>query len=144
MLKRRATSKRQEILNRTICVDSVIFSVFRRAEKPRGTAAYLESRSWLELRGQATEPLGEVHCFVVSLHLDDREEPGSALPPSVGAILSVKPEVHAVIGIERESFDRIWALATSKELRYCWLAFTRPVRRSALIVSASFSNQVEE
>jgi hypothetical protein len=41
-------------------------------------------------------------------------------------------------------FDRVWALATSGQLRYCRLALTEPRRRSALIVSVSFSKEAEE
>lgn len=144
MRKQRLGRKRQEILSRTIRVDSVRMSVFRRAEKPRGAAPYLESCPSIEIRGEADEPLGDIRRFVVNLYPDDSNELGSALPPSVGAIIGVKPEVQAVIRIDSESFDRVWSLAISKELRYCWLAFTRPVRRSGLIVSASFSNEVEE
>ena len=38
----------------------------------------------------------------------------------------MKPRIQAVIGLPTVHFDRVWALATSGFLRYCWMAFTEP------------------
>jgi hypothetical protein len=52
--------------------------------------------------------------------------------------------VDAVIAMPGVDFDRVWMLAASGQLHYCWLAFTEPRRGRALIVSASFSKEAEE
>jgi hypothetical protein len=98
----------------------------------------------LELRGTVDEPIRDVRDVVISVHVDEREEPGSTNPPSVGAIVGVRPTVQAVVALTSASFDRLWTMAMSGQLRYIWLALTEPHRRSALVVSASFSNQYEE
>lgn len=144
MPRRPAVRNRQEILNRSIRIDSVGLRVSRRAEKPRGGESRFEDGSWLELRGDAEEPLSDVRRFTILLTLDDREEPGTSNPPSIGAILRLKPEVDAAVSLGRASFDRVWSLATTNLLRYCWLAFMQPYRGSSLIVSASFSSELEE
>ena len=133
-----------EILARAIRIASTDASVFVHADKPWGLPARLESHPWLELRGWSDEPLRDVYEFSVHLHVDERTEPGPAVPPAVGAILQVRPIVDAVVGMAGVDFDRVWMLATSGHLHYCHLAFTQPRRRSALIVSASFSKEAEE
>ncbi len=78
----------------------------------------------------------------VLLCVDDRPSGGDNL--SVGAISQCKPQMHAVVWLPREPFDRAWTLAGAGQLRYCWLAFTEPQRGGARIVSASFTNESEE
>lgn len=144
MPKQRTPSQPLEILSRTIRVDSAGLGVTRHAEKRRGEAARFADFCWIELWGEADEPLRDICEFGVSVHESDREEPGTSVPPSVGAIIQIKPTIQAVVQLASSGFDRAWMLAVSGQLRYCYLAFTRPVRRSALIVSASFSNEPEE
>jgi hypothetical protein len=140
--------KRQEsrpvILSRQVRITTIDACVRVRAEKPRGLPAERCSHPCLELQGLADEPLRDVHEFSIHLHVDDSKEPGPALPPAVGAIIQVRPQVQAVIGLTSADFDRVWTLATSGHLRYSRLAFTEPRRRTALIVSASFSKAMEE
>jgi hypothetical protein len=88
--------------------------------------------------------LRDVHEVTVQLHLDEKREPGPAVPPAIGSILRVSPVVDAVIGVPGAVFDRVWTLAVSGQLHYCWLAFTEPPRGLSLIVSASFSKGAEE
>jgi hypothetical protein len=141
MAHRRSPRRRAEILARTITVDSVSTSLWVSAEKPRGLPARFRSHPWIELRGETEEPVRDVRQFVVSLHVDDSTEPGPVSPPPVGAILTIRPEIQAVVGMNQADFDRAWAMAVSGQLRNCHLAFTEPVRRSPLIVSASISSQ---
>jgi hypothetical protein len=88
-------------------------------------------------------PLATIEVFIDELDLD-REEPGTSNPPSVGAIIQLRPHIQAVIRLASADFGRLWSLATSGRLRYCWMAFTEPYRQSALVVSVSFSNKFEE
>jgi hypothetical protein len=96
------------------------------------------------VRGTADEPIRDVRKIVITLHPEDREEPGTSNPPSVGAIIQLRPHVQAVVALPHADFDRAWSLATSGHLRFCWLAFTEPHRRSALVVSVSFASEREE
>ena len=144
MPRRRARGGREEILVRWVRVESVGFGLFRRAERGRGEPASFDSRSYLELRGEADEPLGQARRFAVHVHVDDREEAGTSIPPAIGCFIRLAPEADAVVSVDSASFDRLWSLAAANLLRHCRLAFTRPYRRSSMIVSASFSNEGEE
>jgi hypothetical protein len=143
MAKRRSRSH-PEILSRLVRIESVRPSVSVRADKPRGLPPRRYCQDWLEFHGESDEALKEVRRFVVSVRVVDQDEPGPAQPPSVGAIIQIHPAVDAVIGLAAASFDRLWALAVLGQLRYCWLAFTKPRHRSALIVSARFSQDSED
>jgi hypothetical protein len=65
-----------------------------------------------------------------------RTDPGPASPPSVGAIIPIRPQVQVVVGLSGPSFGFLWALAAANQLRYGYLAFTAPHRGSSLVVSA--------
>jgi len=140
----RRLRSRPEILARLVRIDSVDASVSVHVDEPRGLPPRRCCRDWLELRGESEEALRDVRQFLVSLHVDERDEPGPARPPAVGAIIQIRPRIQAVIGMAGTTFDRLWALATSGQLRYCRLAFTEPRRGSALIVSAEFSSQTKD
>lgn len=144
MPRRSVGRKREEILSRWIKVESVGFSVYRRAEKPRGEPPRYDAQSYLEILGEADEPLGDVSRFVIQVNVDDSKEPGTSIPPATGAFIQMNRRPMVVVSLDSPSFDRLWALATANLLRYCHLAFTRPYRGSSLIVSASFSSKAEE
>jgi hypothetical protein len=112
--------------------------------KRRGEPSRYDNESYLELIGDADEPLGDVRRFSVQVNIEDAKEPGASVPPATGAFVQFKPEAVAVVSLDRMSFDRLWALASVNLLRYCRLAFTRPRRGSSLIVSASFSDRQEQ
>ncbi len=144
MPKKRRTARSQAMLARQIQVQSIAAHVDRRAHKPRGSPPTFEGGPWLQIRGTADEAVGNVNDVTISLHLDESDEPGPVQPPSVGAIIQIRPHIHAVVGLPAADFDRVWALAMSRQLGYCWLAFTEPYRGSAHIINISFSNVVEE
>jgi hypothetical protein len=68
-------------------------------------------------------------------------EIGNADVPSVGAIVSVKPVLQCVVDMTEIQFQRLLTLAASGYLAWCFVAFTVPFRRSALIVSVDFSTR---
>jgi hypothetical protein len=98
----------------------------------------------LEVRGNADEPVRDIVELVITVHPDNREEPGPGGLPSVGAIIQLRPHIQAVVKLPSVDFDRAWSLATGGYLRFCWMAFTEPHRRFAHVVSVSFSNEFEE
>lgn len=142
--KRKSRSGQVEVLTRSITVRAVDLGIFRFVDKRRGESPTLETRPCLHLRGKADEPLGGTSEFLVQVDLDDRTAPSTTIPPAIGAIISLKPEVSAVLGLEAVTFDRLWVMAAAGHLRWCRLAFTRPKRRSSLIVSVSFASGSEE
>jgi hypothetical protein len=71
-------------------------------------------------------------------------EVGTARPASVGAIVQARPELHAVITWSQVEFDRVWTMALGGHLKCAHLYFTKPHYHSGLIVSASFSSEVDE
>lgn len=144
MSRKSRSNLEQAILSRQLEVRSVAMHVSRIAVKSRGSPPTFEGGPWLEIRGGTAEPIRDIQEIVVSVNVDAREEPGPSNPPSVGAIIQLHPQVHAVVGLPPADFASAWAMATSGQLRYCWMAFTRPHRRSALVVSVSFSNEMQE
>jgi len=142
--RKRSTAGPGAIIGRGIQIQSVGVHVSRQTNKPRGEPARFEGGPWLEVRGTADEAVRDVRDIVISVHTDEREEPGPTSPPSVGAIIQVRPKVQAVVGLPSLDFDRLWVLALTGHLRYSWMAFTEPHRGSARIVSVSFSNEIEE
>ncbi len=142
--RKKRRKARPVIFARTIQITAAEASVFVHAEKPRGLPPELSGSRYLVLQGRTDEPLRGVHDFSFHLGVDDRKEPAPVVPPSIGAIIQVRPQVSAVIGVHGADFDRLWCLAASGHLSYSHLAFTAPRYGRAFIVSASFSNTLEE
>jgi hypothetical protein len=125
-------------------VESFAASVGLAAAHRRGEEPEIETRCWLELRGRIGEPVEGVTLVNVTMHPEERLQVGTARPAAVGAIVQLKPEMQAVLGWTHTDFDRVWALAVARALKFARLAFTTPRRGKSLIVSASFSNKIEE
>ena len=116
-----------------------ISAVHRRGEEPE-----IESKPWLELQGKATEPIRDVIDVKISMYPEEPVVVGTARPAAVGAIIQAKPELSVVLTLSHAEFDRVWALALAGQLKYSHLYFTKPHYNSGLVVSASFSNELEE
>jgi hypothetical protein len=136
--------RRPEVLARTVRVESWASRVSLHVEKGRALPSRLSCDSWLELRGSGDEPIREVGEFRVHLHIDDLEQARSGGLLAIGHILQTRPHVHALVRLPRAAFDHVWAMATSGQLRYCYLVFSEPKRGSAPIVSTYFSNEEPE
>jgi hypothetical protein len=141
MVKQRQNRGQVSILGRQVSVQSVAAYISCHAEKPRGLPPRYEGGPWLSVRGTLDEPVRDVREIVIGVRPEDRDGPSTSNRPSVGAIIQTQPKVHAVVGLRTADFDRVWTMATTGQLRYCWLAFTEPYRRSALVVSVQFSNE---
>jgi hypothetical protein len=59
-------------------------------------------------------------------------------------MVGAKPERHAVLTWSHAEFDRVWVLAWSGNLKVTHLYLTQPHYGGGLLVSASFSNELEE
>jgi hypothetical protein len=82
--------------------------------------------------------------MTVSVHLHADQDASTSVPHSIGSLIQIRPMLHAVVGIPKTDYERVWILATSGQLKYVRVAFTEPRRNSALVVSAQFSNKSED
>ena len=142
--RRKPRSSTPEMLTRDVAISAFRAAVRLRAIHRKGEEPFIEGQPWLELSGTATEVIKDVADVRLSLYPDDDLRVGTARPASVGAILSVRPELHAVLAWPQREFDRLWGLAVGGHLKYASLSFTKPRYGSALVVNASFGNVLEE
>jgi len=144
MTKRRPGVRRDEVLDRSVEISSMKASVSRHADARKGCEPRIETNPWLELRGFMDEPVRDVQVVVMSVHVDDRTVPGPARPAAVGAIVKTRPDLSVVVGFPQLEFDRVWLMALLGHLKFAHLLFTRPHRNTALVISLSFSSEMEE
>jgi hypothetical protein len=144
MVGRRRPRRRDEILTRTVEVSSCTTSVHLGVDQPRSCDPMIESRPWIEARGTADEPLCGGQEFLFSVHVDDDLRPGPLRPAAVGAIIQIRPQVTAVLGLPSADFDRLWSMAVTGRLRFVWFSSATPRYRKARIFSASFASEREE
>jgi hypothetical protein len=132
------------MLSRDVEIKSSSLTVRTRAVHRKGDEPEIETQPWLALNGVLTEPLKEVRDVVISLYPRERMEVGTARPASCGAIIRARPALQCVITWPHHEFDRVWAMVLGNVLRYAHLYFTKPHYNTGLIVSASFSSELEE
>jgi hypothetical protein len=144
MARRRRRSRGDEFLTRTVEVSSCTTRVHVGIDQPRGCEPMIESRPWIEAHGTADEPLGDDFDFAVNVQVDDDLRPGPLRPAGVGAIVQLRPQVTAVLGLPHADFDRLWSMAVTGRLRFVWLSTMKPRYGKARIRSASFSSEREE
>jgi hypothetical protein len=141
-------AKRSRGRGEDLVVREVAISSFRAhvslgiAQKPK--PPQIKTNPWLALAGKMDEALRNIRDAIVRVHVDESREPGPARPASVGAIVQVRPEITAVVGLPQSEFDRVWTFVISGQLKYVRLVFTTPRHGTALIVAASFSNLPDE
>jgi hypothetical protein len=142
--KKRRKSNEPEMLSRNVEITGVSTTVRLNAVHHKGAEPYVESQPWLELRGRATKPVNGVTDVKISMWLRETPNVGTARPASVGAVLGAKPELSLRLSWLPDAFDRVWVLALSGHLKFARVYFTKPHYNSGLVVSASFSNELEE
>jgi hypothetical protein len=132
------------MLSRNVAISSFRGTVRIGALHRRGEEPEIETAPWLELQGKATEPIRDVTDVKISMYPREPLQIGTARPAAVGAIVQAKPELSVVLTWTHMDFDRVWALALAGQLKYSHLYFTKPHYNSGLVVSASFSTDLEE
>jgi hypothetical protein len=142
--KTRGRKPQLETLWRVVQVSSFSASVRIHAVSPRGEEPYIESRSWLELRGLLEEPIRNTKEVRISMYSEEKIQVGTARPASVGAVTQMRPEISIVLSWPHHDFGRVWELALGGLLKFAHLLMTKPHYNTALVVSASFSNEREE
>jgi hypothetical protein len=144
MHKAKHRPARRELLSRYGHVISWHASLSARADRPRGHPPGRESRASIQLEGEFTEAVGGVTRFLIQVSPTDKPDVGNAAVPNIGAFISVKPELQGVVDMTEGEFQRLLTLAASDHLAWCFVAFTVPFRRSALIVSIDFSTRAPD
>lgn len=137
-------SRKPEMLSRNVEIKSSSLTVRISAVHRKGDEPEIESQPWLELKGVLTEPVKDVRDVVISLYPKDKMEVGTARPASCGAIIRARPELQFVITWPQHEFDRFWSMVLGSRLTHAHFYFTKPHYNSGLVVSASFSSELEE
>ena len=141
MVSRKHPHRRRELLGRYGRVKSWHASLTERVDRPRGSPPERESRASIVLEGEFTEPVRDVIRFLIQVSPTDKPGIGNADVPNVGAFISIKPELQGVVDMTESHFQELLTLAASGRLEWCFVAFTAPFRRSALIVSIDFTTR---
>jgi hypothetical protein len=134
-------ARRTDLVSRYGRITSWHASLWVRADRPRGLPPSRESRTSIHLAGELTEPVGEVVRFLFQIDTEKNPSIGNSHVPSVGSFISIKPELQGVVGLSEVEFQQLLILAASARLDWCFVSFTPPFRRSALIVSIDFSTR---
>lgn len=144
MRKRRVRHQAEETLWRTVEVKGVEPRVGVHPMTERGAPPYLESSSWLDVKGTLDSPVKGVSDIAFGVYPREALVVGSARPVAVGAIIGIRETVDAVVPLLPADFDRLWNLALSGHLRFASLTLTPPKYGRALVVNTSFSSVREE
>jgi hypothetical protein len=142
--KKKRKRNAPEMLARNVEITGVSTTVGLNAVHHKGAERYVESQPWLQLRGTATEPVNGVTDVKISMWPRETPKVGTARPASVGAVLGAKPELSFGLSWLPDAFDRVWVLALTGHLKFARVCFTKPHYNSGLVVSATFSNELEE
>jgi hypothetical protein len=141
MTKAKHPRRRRELLSRYGHVTAWHSSLCERADRPRGQPPERESHASIQFEGEFTEPVRDVTRFLIQVSPSAKLDIGNADVPNVGAFISVKPALQGMVDMTEGHFQELLTLAASGRLAWCHVAFTVPVRRSALIVSISFDTR---
>jgi hypothetical protein len=145
MMPRRRKGGRPEMLSRNIEISSFRASVrINAVHEHKNDEPEIETQPWLELHGKAVEPIRDVTDVEISMFPREPLVVGTARPASVGSIIQARPKLGVVITWPHVDFDRLWALAIGGKLSHAHLYFTKPHYNHGLVVSASFSSELEE
>jgi hypothetical protein len=91
------------------------------------------------MRGKFSEPLNGVSDFLLQISGVPDTPTEDADFRAVGHVISVKPEVQAVIDLSESEFRALLAMADAGRLATCRICFDKPHYGSAPILSVSFS-----
>lgn len=141
MRNAKGRGRRSDLISRYGRIASWHAGLWVRADRPRGLPPSRQSRTSIHLSGEFTEPVGEVTRFMVQIDTEKNPSIGNADVPSVGSFISIKPELQGVVALSEAEFQKLLILVASARLDWCFVSFTPPFRRSALIVSIDFSTR---
>ncbi|WP_250501613.1 hypothetical protein [Caballeronia sp. AZ7_KS35] len=132
---------RRELLGRYGRITSWDASVSERADRPRGRQPSRGSHASIQFEGELTEAVNDVTRFMIQVSPTEKPDIGNTDVPNVGAFISIKPILQGVVDMTEGHFHQLLTLAASGRLAWCFVAFTVPYRRSALIVTTDFNTR---
>lgn len=144
MSKVKSRNPRRELLSRYGRIVSWHASLSVRADRPRGQPPWRETHASIQFEGEFTEAVVGVARFLIQVSPKEKPDLGNAAVPNIGAFISVKPELQGVVDVTESEFQRLLTLAASQRLAWIFVAFTLPLRRSALITSIDFSTRAPD
>jgi hypothetical protein len=133
--------RRSDLMNRYGRITNWHAGLWVHADRPRGRPPCRESSTSIHLTGELTEPVRGVTKFMIQIGIVKNPSLGNSEVPSVGSFISIKPELQGVVGVSEAEFQNLLILTASGRLEWCFVSFTSPFRRSALIVSIDFSTR---
>ncbi len=92
------------------------------------------------VEGEFTEPVAGVSQFSIMAYVNANPVVGQAEVPSIGAFTAIKPVLQGAIDLSPNEFQSLLTMASAGLLRSCYVVFTKPRYRSALIVTADFNS----
>lgn len=95
----------------------------------------------IDIEGEFTEPVAGTSKFSIMAYVDANPVVGQVEVPSVGAFTAIKPVLQGGIDLSPSEFQSLLTMASSGMLRSCYVVFTKPRYRSALIVSVGFNSK---
>ena len=143
--KKTRKSSRPELLWRNVEITGVSADVGLIAVHNRGAEPYIESKAldgapWYGNRaGQRGHRRQDQHVAE-----RDIESGHGTTGVHRRAAPHTKPELLFVLAWMPDAFDRVWVLTLSGHLKFARVCFTKPRYNSGLVVSASFSNELNE
>jgi hypothetical protein len=81
---------------------------------------------------------------MISLYPREKLEVGTARLAAVGAIIQARPHLEFELTWSHADFDRVWIIALGGRLTHGHFYFTKPHYNRELVVSLSFSTELEE
>ncbi|WP_426395251.1 hypothetical protein ACN9M1_13940 [Ralstonia sp. R-29] len=95
----------------------------------------------IDIEGEFTEPVAGISQFSMMAFVHANPVIGQSEVPAIGAFTAIKPVLQGGIDFSPSEFQSLLTMASAGMLRSCYLVFTKPRYRSALIVSASFNSR---
>lgn len=133
--------KSDELLQRSGEIKQVHISLSVRADQPRSLPPERKTMLTIDIEGEFTEPVAGVSQFSMMAFVDADPTIGQTKTPAIGSFTAVKPVLQGGIDLSPSEFQSLLTMAAAGMLRSCYLVFTKPRYRSALIVTADFNSK---
>ena len=130
-----------ELLQRSGQIKRVRPSLSVRADRPRSLPPERKTMLTIDIEGEFTEPVAGISQFSIMAYVDANPVIGQTEVPAIGAITAIKPVLQGCIDLYPSEFQSLLTMASAGMLRSCYLVFTKPRYRSALIVAADFNSK---
>lgn len=130
-----------ELLHRSGEIKQVRTSLSVRADRPRSLPPERKTMLTIDIEGVFTEPVVGTSQFSIMAYVDANPVIGQTEVPAIGAFTAIKPVLQAGIDLSPSEFQSLLTMAAAGMLRSCYVVFTKPRYRSALIVSVGFNSK---